>query len=417
VAIATISSANYWPYTAVMVASVLERCPGWKVFILALDDLPAAARTSGAVVLDARELWGDETDACRARFTLFEWACASKPRLLRHLLDHAGAKTAIYADSDLEFFSQPQSLGTEGWSVLLQPNVCNVAECESASWERLHLMYGVFNGGFLATRDTVTARAFLNWWDEKVVRYCCAEPTLDVFSDQRWLDMAPGLFPEVLVDRDLSCNVAVWNVCGRDVAFRGDRCFAGGKPLSFFHYHRVRLGIDVAAYVAGVGGHPAVDRLVRSYLSRAEAHASEIRNTLQAAAPAQVHPLVHKAVRDALAEGELAPRSWPNAGGIPAELRRLSFDDSAVRARVRLLAYNWPAARDIVTPAAQLQRYRNSRLYRAWIGTWFFLFAPRALPIARDWTFRSSPALFLARGTAALLRRGRAALRPSRSRT
>jgi hypothetical protein len=388
------------------------------LFVLALDDLPAAARASGAVVLDAREIWGSETDACRARFTLFEWACASKPKLLRHLLEREGATIAVYADSDLEFFSQPRSLDSEGWSVLLQPNMCSVSERESASWERLHLMYGVFNGGFLATRDTDTAHDFLNWWDEKVVRYCCAEPTLDVFSDQRWLDLVPGLFSEVLIDRDLACNVAVWNVRGRDVAFRDERYFAGAEPLSFFHYHRVRLGTDVAAYVAGVDGHPAVDRLVRSYLARAEGYAAASASPSHAgAAAAQVHPIVHKAVRDAIAEGELARSAWPDAASVPAELRRLSFDEPAVRARVRLLAYCWPAAREIVTPDARLQRYHQSRLYRAWIDIWFFLFATRAVPIAREWTLRSFFGLSLARRVAKLLRRGRAALRPSRSGT
>lgn len=416
-AIATISSANYWPYTAVMVDSVLKHCPGWQVFVLALNELPATARESGAVILDAREVWGEDTDACRARFTLFEWACASKPKLLRYLLDHFGATTAVYADSDLEFFAQPRSLAAGGWSVLLQPNVCSVAERESASWERLHLMYGVFNGGFLATRDTDTARAFLHWWDEKVVRYCCAEPTLDVFSDQRWLDMVPGLFPEVLIDRDPACNVAVWNVRGRDVAFHGDQCFVGNEPLCFFHYHRVRLGIDVPAYVAGVDGHPAVDRLVRNYLARAERHAGPAAGPSPARAPtSQAHPIVHRAVRDAMAQGELARNAWPDADGMPAELRRLAFDDAGVRARVRLLAYHWPAAREIVTLDG-LERYRRSRLYRAWIDLWFFLFAARAVPIAREWTFRSFRGLSLARRMAGLWRRGRAALRPSRSGT
>jgi hypothetical protein len=384
------------------------------VFVLALNDLPAAAHHSGAVILDVREVWGDETAACRARFTLFEWACASKPRLLRYLLDRAGAATAVYADSDLEFFAQPQSIATEGWSVLLQPNVCSVDERESAAWERLHLMYGVFNGGFLAVRDTDTARAFLDWWDEKVVRYCCAEPTLDVFSDQRWLDMAPGLFPQVLVDRDLACNVAVWNVRGRDVAFRGDQCFVGEQPLCFFHYHRVRLGMDAAAYVAGVDGHPAVERLVRSYLARAGKHAAS-------AAAVQVnwqaHPIVHKAVRDAIADGELAQRAWPGADAMHAELHRLSFDEPAVRARVRLLAYHWPPAREIVSLETRLARYRRSRLYRMWIDAWFLFFAARSVPVTREWTFRSSAGLALAKALAGLLRRGRAALRPSRSST
>jgi hypothetical protein len=244
IAVGTISTGNYWPYTAVLLESLARVCPDWHVYVLALNELPPSASAARVTIVSAEEVWGEEAAACRIRFNLFEWACASKARLLKLMLRN-GASVALYADSDMEFFSPPDAFITSPASILLTPNVAATDECAGLAWERLHLQFGTFNGGFLGIRNTDVGRAFLDWWDERITRYCCTEPSLDVFSDQRWLDMAPGLFSEVFIDRSPSLNVATWNVCARALRVANSRYLVGDEPLSFFHYHRVRLGMDV----------------------------------------------------------------------------------------------------------------------------------------------------------------------------
>src|ERR1700742_442638 len=108
VAIATISTANYWPYTAVLLESLARVCPDWKVYVLALNEPPQAAQSANVKILNAKDVWGADAELCQARMNLFEWACASKPRLLQYILNDSNAGLAVYADSDIEFFAPPQ---------------------------------------------------------------------------------------------------------------------------------------------------------------------------------------------------------------------------------------------------------------------------------------------------------------------
>lgn len=393
VAVATISTANYWPYTAVLIESLTRACPDWEIHVLALNDLPPSVVPDNVRVLSAEDVWGAEAQACRSRFNLFEWACASKPRLLRYLLDNTEATTAVYADSDMEFFSPPDAVSRGTDSITLQPNVATLQECESAAWERLHLQYGTYNGGFLAVRDSDPARAFLDWWDQRVTRYCCTDPTLDAFSDQRWLDMAPGLFPGVGIDRDPASNVAIWNVEGRNLREVEGVYLVGDKQLSFFHYHRVRLGMDVENYLKEVNNHPVVNDLVRRYLAEAAKHTSPDqiaaqRHDLQADGSA-IPPVVYRAVRDTIAEGKYSLDACRPETSAGESLRIGTFECRRLRARVRILSYHWAHAKQVVVPEAQIDRYERSFVYRTLIDLWFLANGSRHAQLPVNWTVRS----------------------------
>ena len=383
-AIATISTPNYWPYTAIFLESVRRVFPGWQVYVLGLQEFPEGLVPADVTLISAQDVWGDRTRECHERFNLFEWACASKPRLMAHLIERHAASLAVYADSDIEFFAQPDCLRDLDHSIVLQPNVTSLGESVSREWERLHLQYGTFNGGFFAVRDTPEALDFLRWWDDRATRYSCTEPTLDVFSDQRWLDLAPGLFPGVAIDRDPACNVAIWNIAGRGLLHGRDGYRVGDKPLSFFHYHRVRVGMDVADYLASAGNDAALSQLVHSYLERASRHAS----TALASVPRHdwlngrpVPALFYRAVRDTAAEGA-------SAGG-DRKLRQ--------EARLRILAYHWHHAARLVTPEPDIDRYQASAPFRWWIDLWYFFMAPARAAIPPEWVARSPALLKLRR--------------------
>ncbi len=408
IAVATISTANYWPYTAVLLESLARTCPEWKVYVLALNELPESELTAGVRILKAEDIWGSDTGLCQARLNLFEWACASKARLLRFLLDDAGASLAVYADSDVEFFARPDSVCAADGSIILTPNVAATRECESAAWERAHLQYGSFNGGFLAVRKTETGRSFLDWWDERITRYCCTDPALDIFSDQRWLDLVPGLFPGVVVDRSPSLNVATWNVRGRELRVAGGRYWVGNQPLSLFHYHRVRLEMDVDSYLTEVDHHPVVCELVEAYLRKVTRHAPtgaiNSRRHDRQADGALLPPVVYRAIRDTLAEGLLFLDSGEASTGLTEHLRQISFKNGRLRARLRVLAYHSGHVNHSLVSEPNIDRYQRSWLRRMWIDLWYFWNAPRQAQIPMNWVARSEWARRSRKGLTAVLR-------------
>jgi hypothetical protein len=408
IALATISTANYWPYTAVMLESLARVCPEWEVYVLALNEIPQSDLAGRVNIVRAEDIWGEDTELCRARMNLFEWACASKPRLLRYVLDQTEASLAMYADSDTEFFAPPHSICVAAGSIILTPNVSAIQECESAAWERTHLHYGSFNGGFLAVRDTAEGRSFLQWWDDRITRYCCTEPWLDIFSDQRWLDLVPGLFSGVVIDRSPTLNVAVWNVRGRELRLTGGTYWVGDAPLCFFHFHRVRLDMDMEAYLAEVNHHPAVSQLVKDYLEKAKRHARtgpvDAERHDRQADGALLPPVVYRAIRDTLAEGELSFDAREVSTSMTEYLRQISFANGRLRARLRVLAYHSAHAKHSLMSEPNIDRYQHSWLHRKWIDLWYFCNAPQQVQMPLNWIARSAWARHSRQGVATVLR-------------
>lgn len=408
IAVATVCTANYWPYTAVLLESIARTCPEWMVYVLALDNLPKSELMANVKVLKAEDVWGSDAGLCQARLNLFEWACASKARLLRFLLGDSDASLAIYVDSDVEFFASPASVIASEGSIILTPNVAATEECESAVWERAHLQYGAYNGGFLAVRNTKVGQSFLDWWDERITRYSCTDPALDIFSDQRWLDLVPGLFSDVVVDRSPSLNVATWNVRGRGLHVADGQYWVGDKPLSFFHYHRVRVGMDIQSYLAEVDYHPAVCDLVKGYLDRVRQHMPtelvKAQRADQGADGEVLPPVVYRAIRDTIAEGLLSFDSQELSNGLSEHLRQISFKNGRLRARLRVLSYHFSHAKHSLVAESNIDIYQHSWWRRTWIDLWYFWNGPRQVQIPMDWIARSEWARRGRKGLTTVLR-------------
>lgn len=57
-----------------------------------------------------------------------------------------------------------------------------------------------------------------------------------LFVDQRWIDLAPGLFGDSYLIRHPGYNVAYWNLGHRHVTHAPSGWRVNGQELAFFHY-------------------------------------------------------------------------------------------------------------------------------------------------------------------------------------
>jgi hypothetical protein len=196
-----------------------------------------------------------------------------------------------------------------------------------------------------------------------------------------------------VVDRSPSLNVATWNVGGRGLRFAEGRYWVEGSPLSFFHYHRVRLGMDVDSYLSDVNHHPVVRELVEDYLKKAERHAprgrAESMRHDQQADGALLPPVVYRAIRDTLAEGALAFDPRELSTGLTEHLRGLSFANRRLRARLRVMAYHAAHETNPSVLEPNIEHYQRSRLRRTWIDWWYFWNGPRSVQMPLNWVARS----------------------------
>ncbi|MBS1196158.1 MAG: hypothetical protein H6R33_878, partial [Actinobacteria bacterium] len=232
----TILARNYLAHARVLARSFREHHPGSTFHALVLDPGPGLEAGEPFDVLTPGDIFAPaEWGPLRFAYSVLELATAVKPRLLGYLLDRYG-EGAIYLDPDIRFYGPMAWL--EGLSaehpVTLTPHTVHPVPRDGKNPSELTLLgSGICNLGFIAVNRE--ARPFLAWWWERLERQCLVAPEEGLFVDQRWIDIAPALFDCHLV-KDVTVNVAYWNLGPRQVAFAGDGYLVNGEPLTFFHF-------------------------------------------------------------------------------------------------------------------------------------------------------------------------------------
>jgi glycosyltransferase involved in cell wall biosynthesis len=239
-AICTIFAKNYIAHARVLTKSFLEHHPGSTVYGLLCDDIDdyfnPADEQFITVTLD--ELGIPNVDEMIFRYDIVELSTAVKPFLLQHLFERTKLDKLVYFDPDILFLAPIDDVVTllDTQNIVVVPHLVDTLKEDVVPSERHMLMTGVYNLGFIGLRRSDETAKFLTWWREKLVKYCYADPSNGLYVDQRWVDLAPGMFEGVYVHRDPGCDVAYWNMTQRPVTKRGERFFTLGSPVKFFHF-------------------------------------------------------------------------------------------------------------------------------------------------------------------------------------
>lgn len=109
------------------------------------------------------------------------------------------------------------------------------------------LKHGIYNLGFLGINTSQNGLVFLNWWTERLLSYCYDEIARGLFTDQRWIDLAPVFFDFIKILRQPNYNVAIWNLTQRKISGTvPDNILIDDLPLVFFHFTGFDKNVDIA---------------------------------------------------------------------------------------------------------------------------------------------------------------------------
>lgn len=257
-------SSNYVAHARVMARSFQHRHPGARC-VAVLTDEP------GTVVFPGNEPFDVLTpadlgvpaaafDDMRSRYSKLELGSALKPWVLQYMLDRAApGETVAYCDPDIRFYAplDPVLESTRA-EIVLTPHLTAPLPADGCRPNAEDIVVsGMYNAGLLALRRGRNADAMLAWWREQLRTGSVLDPQRGLHADQRCLDWVPSLFDSVAVCRDPGCNVAFWNLPGRELRRDDGRYTAGGRPLRFFHFsgfdphqptrlsrHQNRVGVE-----------------------------------------------------------------------------------------------------------------------------------------------------------------------------
>jgi hypothetical protein len=291
-------------------ASVARFHPELARIVVVADGEPGRDyQLDGCRVILPPELIPDPEELRRRAFIydVIEFCCCLKPRAIQAALREY--EHVVYLDSDTLLLGPlPDCVLDPEAAVSLTPHRLRPAPLDGKQPDEAFLKtYGVFNLGFAAVSRA--GDDLLAWWDERLGRLGSSELSATLFTDQRWLDLAPAYF-DVTTVRHAGMNVAKWNVDERPL-----RPGPGQSGL--------RAGEDelVMVHFSGMPPSRGTSQLPL-YLQRSRARARNDRQTLEILADLGTQ------YRQLLAQYrnvQCEPYGWgyfPNGQPIPRATRR-----------------------------------------------------------------------------------------------
>ncbi|MEO5678795.1 MAG: hypothetical protein ABIS47_03915 [Acidimicrobiales bacterium] len=167
-----------------------------------------------------------------------ELTYAMAPNLIAHLLDQGFDQVGYLKQESLVVGSLEATLASLASApITLTPHLLTPLQGALRIDRELNVLQsGVYNAGFVGVAESVVARRFLGWWQDRVHRHCRHDVAGGIHYEQRWLDLVPLYFPSTQLRRDPGCNVGHWNMAERHVLVDGDDVTVDGAPCSLVRF-------------------------------------------------------------------------------------------------------------------------------------------------------------------------------------
>lgn len=237
-------TANYLPKAAALAHSIKRVHPEATFHLVLSDDMPECpAVTTSAFdsIINVRDLPIDGLRSWIFRHRLVELCTAVKGTAFQYIAERYGAERIYYFDPDIIVTNRLDGLerALDRHTILLTPHQYLPDSGVQAIWDNevCCLKNGVYNLGFLAVRMEGQGRQFIDWWAERLRLFCYDEVANGLFTDQKWVDLAPALFDDIAILREPQYNVCTWNLSSRFATGRAPyQIEINGIPMAFYHF-------------------------------------------------------------------------------------------------------------------------------------------------------------------------------------
>lgn len=245
----TICSANYLAYARTLHHSLLGAYgKSLKFYVFLMDEIGERFNPTqfSFTIIEARELNCPNFYDMAARYSIMEMNTAIKPFCFQYIFGMGTDDQVIYLDPDIfvlsKFVELEKVLASETTSIVLTPHSTAPLMDGKNPDDKQLLRAGAYNLGFCAMRKSASADAMLTWWGNHLTRDCLVAVERGIFVDQKFCDLVPSYFDNVVIFRHAGYNVAYWNLLGRKVVQQTAEhgvWTASDQPLRFFHFSGV----------------------------------------------------------------------------------------------------------------------------------------------------------------------------------
>ena len=218
--------------------SLQKVAPNSHLWVICIDELVEKQinklNLEHVSAIPLRNIETDELLAVKPNRTVGEYCWTLTPFAPQSVFDLASdAERVTYVDSDLFFFSSPETIFSE-----FESSRKHVLITEHAYAPKLDrtVQSGRFCVQFMTFRRTNESYRVMKWWQDRCIEWCFDRNEDGKFGDQKYLDQWPTLFPnEVHILHQVDKTLAPWNV---------DH-FLSKKPIDhmpvFYHFQSFRV--------------------------------------------------------------------------------------------------------------------------------------------------------------------------------
>tara|TARA_R110000823_G_scaffold295738_5_gene415669 strand:+ start:53227 stop:54453 length:1227 start_codon:yes stop_codon:yes gene_type:complete len=273
-------TANYLPKVRVLAESVKRIAPHIRFHVVLSDNTPAGFDLDSEPfdeLIFSEQLIKEGFARWAFGHSVVELCTAVKGPALEYLFEVCQAEKVFYFDPDMVVFSRLDELEEvlAQSSVLLTPHLTDPDTTDMAILdnELSSLRHGVFNLGFIGVRNVPEGRRFASWWSQRLEKYCHDDLPRGLFTDQKWVDLAPCFFDGVKILRSPAFNVATWNIANRKATGSLEEgIFVNGEPLGFYHFSGFDSGDQITMLSRYGADSPVLYALRDWYIAECERH-------------------------------------------------------------------------------------------------------------------------------------------------
>lgn len=257
--------ANYFSKAMVLAESAKKNNKDVKFAVcLVEDEVPERVKDFKYFdhIILAKNLGFKNFDQHIFQHSIVEASTAVKGQALKYLLNtFQDEDYFVYLDPDILVMSEMLELKNDlaDNDIVLTPHLTipelkktRLATIDAVMDNELcALRHGVYNLGFLAIKRSPESIDFISWWADRLSMFCFDDIPRGIFTDQRWIDLAPCFF-DVHILKHPGYNVAPWNLSRRIVTNEQGILYANNEPIRFVHFSGFDSGANeamVAKYV------------------------------------------------------------------------------------------------------------------------------------------------------------------------
>jgi hypothetical protein len=191
-------------------------------------------------ILEIDKLNIPDFDNFTLKYSITELNTAVKPFYFNYFFQTVeDLEAVIFFDPDILVYSELKKLDAdlEKYNFVITPHIWSPINDDFLLGEKHINNTGIYNLGFFAVKKSEESQRFINWWMDRLYKYCYIRFEEGLYVDQIWIHFLPIFFEKTLIERDLGYNVAYWNLHERSITKKVNSYYVNTKTeLKFYHF-------------------------------------------------------------------------------------------------------------------------------------------------------------------------------------